>query len=506
MSRPRQDRRGRTLPHNLDAEASILGGIILRNDALSRCQSLEPDDFYDPRHHAVFAAIRELEATARPIDPVTLEDALERAGKLDAIGGVAFIGDLAAYVPTPDNVGHYAEIVTRKRAIRDAMVRMSEYLEHGYDGSWTDEQMVEGIYELAAEQSRRRPVVARFVSDIVRDEIRRLDELRAQAAKDGEEVQVGIPTGLANLDAYLGGMPVGPPFAIAARPAGHKTTAGEQIAEYQSLWCAAKGRGLVVYCSNEDQGRETAHRSMSRSSGVPGTAIRRVQLPDPVWSRLVGGVGMAAKSRVLHVPIHGLTGAEVARLMRRVAAEHGKIAVVWIDYLQNMGRPRGTERDENQALTVNCQALGAMNGPQDGGLDCALGVLLQLKRKEGDDSPPSMEDLRGSGWLEQFVKVCVGWYHPWSHGKVLENPDVREDCRDKRLVTEDLTEGHVIKNSFGPKEEVLRFRVQRPCYRFEPWVDDQPSLPHHAQPMTTKARAPRGKAGGGDHPNAPGVE
>src|SRR5260370_20558607 len=102
MSRDR-----RVLPHSIDAEASILGGIILRNDVLAQLDTLEVDDFYDHRHKVVFQAMRNLEASARPIDVVTLENEIEKAGKLDAIGGIGFLGELAMRVPTADNVLAY---------------------------------------------------------------------------------------------------------------------------------------------------------------------------------------------------------------------------------------------------------------------------------------------------------------------------------------------------------------------------------------------------------------
>src|ERR1051325_7423073 len=108
----------RVLPHNLDAEASVLGGILLRNDVLSQLDTLEVDDFYDPRHKAVFGARRNLEAVAKPMDVVTVEAELDKVGKLDAIGGVAFLGELALRVPTADNVVHYAQIVSDAHAAR----------------------------------------------------------------------------------------------------------------------------------------------------------------------------------------------------------------------------------------------------------------------------------------------------------------------------------------------------------------------------------------------------
>src|SRR5262249_24643483 len=121
----------RVLPHNLDAEASILGGIILRNDVLTHVEPRGVEAFSAPRHKVVFQAIRNLEAVARPIDVVTLENEIEKSGKLDAIGGVAFLGELALRVPTADNVVAYAEIVTDKHQARKLMLASREILERG---------------------------------------------------------------------------------------------------------------------------------------------------------------------------------------------------------------------------------------------------------------------------------------------------------------------------------------------------------------------------------------
>lgn len=124
----------RVLPHNLDAEASVLGGILLRNDVLTQLDTIDVGkDFYDHRHKVVFAAIRALEANAKPIDVVTVEVEIEKTGKLEAIGGIAFLGELAMRVPTPDNVVTYAEIVMEKHQARRLMLASGEILERGYE-------------------------------------------------------------------------------------------------------------------------------------------------------------------------------------------------------------------------------------------------------------------------------------------------------------------------------------------------------------------------------------
>lgn len=488
VSRGRRDPR-RVLPHSLDAETGVLGGLMMRHHLLAQLSELEPDDFYDPRHRAVFSAMRDLEATGKPLDVVLIEDRLAVAGKLEAMGGVAFLGELALRVPTPDNVIHYAEVVRAKRTVRDVMLRLSEFLEHGYAGTLEDEELIDKIASMAQESLRRqkRPR-GKFLGAIVLDEFKRIGELRDKAAETGKPVQVGIPTGLANIDEIIGGITVGPPFGIAARPGGTKTTLGQQIAEYQAAWLdAQKEEGIVVFCSNEDADSTFGQRSMARSSGVPSQMIRRVQLSDRHWGDLAGRIGPSVRSKVLYLPIHGLSGPQVARLLHRVAAEHRRIRMVWIDYFQNLFWPERI-RDENQAITANCQALGAMSSAADGGLDCGLGVLIQLKRKE-EGSEPTLNDLRGSGWLEQFVKVCIGLHHPWSHAKGTANPLVRTDPRDDKLVTEDYMEGHLIKNFMGEANRILRFKTTLPCHRYEVWPEEQRALDY----------------GAGDHPNAPGA-
>src|SRR4051812_49346607 len=122
----------RVLPHNLDAEASILGGVILRNEVLLHLESLETDDFYDHKHKVVFEAIRNLEATAKPIDVVTLENEIEKTGKLDAVGGIAFLGELTLRVPTADNVIAYTEIVRDHSQARKLILAAGEIVESGF--------------------------------------------------------------------------------------------------------------------------------------------------------------------------------------------------------------------------------------------------------------------------------------------------------------------------------------------------------------------------------------
>src|ERR1043166_7839461 len=143
--RERLDPSKRTLPHSIESEASLLGGIILRNEALSTLADRETGGFYDNRNRVVFQAIRNLEAASRPTDVVTLENEISKVGKLDAIGGVGFIGELALRVPTIDNVETYGKIVAEKRITRDVMVALSTMLDEAYLGEVEGEQLVHDV-------------------------------------------------------------------------------------------------------------------------------------------------------------------------------------------------------------------------------------------------------------------------------------------------------------------------------------------------------------------------
>src|SRR5262245_21895849 len=186
----------RVLPHNLDAEASILGGIILRNDVLTHIETLEVEDFYDHRHKVVFQAIRNLEAVARPIDIVTLENEIEKSGKLDAIGGIAFLGELALRVPTADNVVTYAEIVTDKHQARKLMLASGEILEKGYeDGIEVRDYLDDAEAKIFEVTQRRDKAGPEPIKGLVKKVFSSLDE--RFKSPDGI---TGVPTGFVDLD------------------------------------------------------------------------------------------------------------------------------------------------------------------------------------------------------------------------------------------------------------------------------------------------------------------
>lgn len=209
----------RVLPHDTALEAGILGGIFLQPDLLATLPDLEVEDFWDHKHKAVFQAMRNLEARSTAIDPVTVEFELQREDKLEACGGMAFLGELVLNCPTADNVRAYAAIVMRLHQHRRMAVAASEVLEHVYTMGWDpdDEYLAfseRTVMEVSRRGTRSAPPTA---AKIVRDRIKQIYRIAEERDRGGSAI-TGVPTGIAKLDDYLGGYPRKVPTLVAGRP------------------------------------------------------------------------------------------------------------------------------------------------------------------------------------------------------------------------------------------------------------------------------------------------
>ncbi len=286
MSRDR-----RVLPHNLDAEASVLGGIILRNDVLTQLDTIEVEDFYDHRHKIVFQAIRNLEATAKPIDVVTLEVEIEKVGKLDAIGGISFLGDLALRVPTADNVVTYAEIVVDKNQARKLMLASGEIMEKGYeDGLEVRDYLDEAEAKIFEVTQRRDKAGPEPIKSLVKKVFSSLDE-RFKSA-DGI---TGVPTGFVDLDARTAGLQPTELIILAARPAMGKTSFAMSLAQN----AATTGGWPCLVFSLEMSSTQLAERMLCSEARVDSSALRRGQLQRQDMTNLTYAAATLSKAPIL---------------------------------------------------------------------------------------------------------------------------------------------------------------------------------------------------------------
>lgn len=424
--------RPRVLPHSPDSEASILGGILLRNEVLSQLDTLETEDFYDLKHRVVFQAIRNLEAAARPIDVVTLENEIAKAGKLEAIGGVAFLGELTLRVPTADNVEAYARIIVDKRIARDVIQMLSDVMDEAYADGIEGEQLCHDISAaLNAIRTREDEPIVTMAELISREARKALEDAEARLA--GKAVYVGVPTGFAALDHNVGGVPIGIPTLVIARPGNGKTTIAMALAAASNR-IAGMDSLLVSY---EDSGQSFAQRGIAQESGLSTELIRARRLGTDDVVELTAGWA-ASKSRT--ESFLSASGMTVEALVRRVRRENmrrklaGKkpLRQVIVDYIQKIPNPPHA-RTRDEGLAYISQQLSTMAVRED----CALVVCCQLNREveRRDDNIPRLSDIRDSGALEADGKLILGLRYPYYYD------------RDETL--KNTLEVHCLKNHNG---------------------------------------------------------
>lgn len=412
----------RVLPHQLDAEASILGGVILRNEVLTQLDTLEVDDFYDMRHKIVFAAIRALEAGAKPIDVVTLENEIDKQGKLDAIGGVAFLGELALRVPTADNVVAYAEIVSDKHQARKLMLAASEISERGYeDGLEVRDYLDDAEAKIFEVTQRRDKTGPEPLKGLVKKVFSSLDE--RFKSPDGI---TGVPTGFHDLDLRTAGLQPTELIILAARPAMGKTSFAMSLAQSAAT---AGGWPCLVF-SLEMSSTQLAERMLCSEARVDSSALRRGQLQRQDMTNLTYAAASLAKAPILIDDTPALSLREVRARARRFRSDKAlfagkKFGLILIDYLQLMrGSPQAAKASREQEISEISRGLKGLAKE----LDCPVLALSQLNRslEQRTDKRPQLSDLRESGAIEQDADVILFIYRDVVYNKDAENPHVAE--------------------------------------------------------------------------------
>jgi replicative DNA helicase len=325
--------------HNVDAEASILGGVLLRNDVLLQLETLEVDDFYHFQHKVVFEAVRNVEANARPIDVVTLENEIERHGKLDAIGGVAFLGELALRVPTVDNVLAYTEIVRAHSYARQRALLLGDHARRAADGE-------EETDELDADLDRRLGELRARFADVVgaRTPKQQPRYARCSALVDvimqrASEPWVSLSLG----DVEVARLRLGAVAMLTGAPGAGKSTCALAFA----LGHLKRG-GSVVYVSVELDGDELVARFVGMQRDTSWEGVLRGEL------RVEFMRDAAAFESFVVLDGEHATLAELERVIEALRAERDAPILVVIDYLQIVEAP---EREMRQRVAGIAQAL-----------------------------------------------------------------------------------------------------------------------------------------------------
>lgn len=403
----------------VDAEAAVLGGCIVA-PRLLRDLALEVDSFGHWPHRVVFEAMRNLEAKSSVLDVLTLELELDRMGKLDAVGGVALLGALALHVPTVDNVHEYARRVADDYTKRRVAVTLDSLLARARSEDLTGDELLTDAVKALGAIDGAKPDLVSSIGDLARRRMADIERMLAERAAGGKPI-TGFPTGVALLDAKLGGWQPGVVNVIAARPAMGKSALALATADA----CSAAGIGVHVF-SLEDSWTAYADRALSRRSQVSAQHLRRVEIDQREVAPLANArMFLMQRKHWLVDDRGGLTAAEIVRAVRR-HAERNQTRVVEVDYLQ-LVKKRDSRMTEYEHLG---EVMGtfAEAAKVD---DMAYVALSQLNRdiEKRPDKRPTLSDLRGSGELEEKCKVAVGLYRgSYYGGKPKREVDYECEC------------------------------------------------------------------------------
>ncbi len=412
----------RVLPHSLEAEASVLGGILLRNEVLNQLDFLEEDQFYDPKHKLVFAAMRTLESQTKPIDDVTLDEELSRTNSLESVGGLAFLSELALRVPTADNVRHYAEIVRNKYAARQLMLVASEISARGYEdygdiAEYLDEAESK-IFEVTQSNTRGS---AETLKQLLKQVFRSLDERFASPGG-----VTGVPTGFSDLDQLTAGLQPTELTILAARPAMGKTSFALSLAQNAAI---ENGWPVLVF-SLEMSSMQLAERLLCSEARVDSTNLRRGQLQRQDMTNLTYAANNLSKARILIDDTPALSIRELRARARRFAStkelfEDKQYGLIVIDYLQLM-RGNGGSRQSNREQEISEISRGLKALAKE--LHCPVLALSQLNRslESRTDKRPQLSDLRESGAIEQDADLIMFIYRDVVYNADTEEPNIAE--------------------------------------------------------------------------------
>jgi replicative DNA helicase len=422
FSADRQIAQLRVPPHSIEAESSVLGGLLLDNAAWDRVADLINDsDFYRYEHRLVFSSVATLVNASKPADVVTVFEHLQNQGKAEEAGGLAYLNSLAQYVPSAANIRRYAEIV-RERAILRKLVAASDEIAtsafnpQGRPVAKILDEAEQKIFHIGEEGSRMKEGFQSMDTLVVE----LLD--RVQEMADNPNDVTGVPTGFVDLDRMTSGLQAGDLVVLAARPSMGKTAFAINIAEHVAL-----NEGLPVAVFSMEMGAsQLAVRIVGSIGRINQGHLRTGKLTDDEWPRLTEAI---EKLRTVSLHIDetpGLTPSELRANARRLARQCGKLGLIVVDYLQLMSGSSAAGGD-NRATELGEISRGLKMLAKE--LQCPVIALSQLNRsvEQRTDKRPMMSDLRESGAIEQDADIIMFIYRDeYYNRETCKEPGVAE--------------------------------------------------------------------------------
>ncbi|AFS79840.1 replicative DNA helicase DnaC [Gottschalkia acidurici 9a] len=402
---------GKIPPHNIEAEQSVLGSMILDREAIvTGTEILRPGDFYKEAHKEIYEAVTDIFARDEPVDLITLSEELKKRNTLDSIGGIMYLANLSEGVSTTANMKYYCEIVEEKSILRNLIKASNDIIAKGYE----DEENIENIMELAEKRifditQKRNQEGLESIKTILLDSFTKIEQLSQSSGGI-----TGLTTGFIDLDNKTSGLQRSDLILVAARPAMGKTAFALNVA----LNAALKGKGSVAIFSLEMSKDQLVQRMLSAESHVELQKIINGKLNEDDWPKLVRAMGPLSQAGIYIDDTPGITLMELKAKCRKLKIEKG-LDLVMIDYLQLMS---GDGRNENRQQEISNISRGLKGLAKE--MDCPVVALSQLSRAPElrSDHRPILSDLRESGAIEQDADIVVflyrdEYYHPDSEKK-----------------------------------------------------------------------------------------
>lgn len=399
-------------PQHLEAEQSVLGGILIENEAINRVtEILDADDFYRDAHRKIFNALINLSERDEPADLITLTNELRKTDQLDSIGGASYLTSLIDSVPTAANIEYYAKIVKEKAILRKLIQTSTEIITQSYEDRGDVEVFLDEAERAIFEISEKRVRPSFYpIRDIVKESFKTIERLFQK-----KELVTGVPSGFKELDRMTAGFQPSDLIIIAGRPSMGKTAFCLNVAQYAAI----ENKIPVAVFSLEMSKEQLVIRMLCSEAHVEGTRLRTGYLNESDWPKLTIAAGNLSEAPIYIDDTAALSVLELRAKARRLKSERG-LGMLIIDYLQLM---KGRARVENrqQEISEISRSLKALSKE----LSIPVIAVSQLSRKteERTGNRPQLSDLRESGAIEQDADLIIFIYRDEIYNRAEDNPN-----------------------------------------------------------------------------------
>jgi len=398
-------------PQSLEAEVSVLGGVLLENEALNRAlEVVNEGDFYREAHRQIFSALLHLYERNEPADLITLSEVLKKRGALEEVGGIEYLNFLVNSVPTAANIAYYAKIIKEKSILRKLINRATEIINLGFGDAGDVDESLDRAERLIFEISEDRVRPSFFpIKDIIKASFKTIENLYEK-----KQLITGVPTGFTKLDDLTSGLQPSDLIIVAGRPSMGKTALALNITQHAAIEDGIPSAIFSLEMSKE----QLALRLLCSEAKVDAHRLRGGFLSETDWPKLTRAAGSLSEAPIFIDDTPGLTVLEMRAKSRRLKAEHN-LGLVVVDYLQLM-RGRANSETREQEISDISRSLKALAKE----LRLPVIALSQLNRKVEDrgDRRPQLADLRESGAIEQDADVIIFLYRDEVYNRSEDNP------------------------------------------------------------------------------------